>query len=123
MLTWADVAKVHRTWKGVYSREGLVISLLCNPHSHGDQGDDVWENSVAYRVSFKSHTGDANALKRTMAAQRAVHMFEKLGKNQWVDRGLWTIRSFVEEADGLCFSLTRSESDVGKPMPTILADR
>lgn len=117
MLTWSDVAKVHQTWKGVYSRDGLVMSLLCNPHSHGDQGDDVWENSVAYRVSFKSHAGDANALKRTMAAQRAIRMFEKLGKNQWVDRGLWTIKSFVEEADGLCFSLTRSDQTQASPGP------
>lgn len=116
MLAWADVAKVHQTWKGVYSKEGFVVSLLCNPHHHGEHGDDVWEDMMSYRVSHKGHTGDANALKRTLTAKQAVRVFEKHAKNQWVDRGLWDIRSFTEEADGLCFILQRAETfDVASP--------
>lgn len=109
MLTWADVAKVHQTWKGVYTQGGFVVSILCNPHAHGEHGDDVWEDALSYRVSHKGHTGDANALKRTLDTQRQVRVFEKYGRNQWVDRGLWGVHSFVEEADGLCFILQRAE--------------
>jgi hypothetical protein len=111
MLTWSDVAKVHRTWKGVYTQGGLVVSILCNPHAHGEHGDDVWEDTLAYRVSLKSHTGDANALKRTLAAQQRVRVFEKYAKNQWVDRGVWSIRSFEQEAESLCFALQKVPRD------------
>jgi hypothetical protein len=114
MLTWADVAKIHQTWKGVYTQGGLVVSILCNPHADGEHGDDVWEDTLSYRVSRKTHTGDANALRRTREAQQPVRVFEKFATNQWVDRGVWSIRSFVEEAESLCFTLQKVPSDANE---------
>lgn len=118
MLPWSEVAKTHQTWKGVYTRGGLTVSLLCNPHEHGTHGDDVWDDALTYRVSHERHKADANSLKRTMEFRKLVRVFEKIGRNQWVDRALWTVESFEEDADGTRFFLRKAPG----PPTSILSD-
>ena len=112
MLKWADVAKIHQTWKGVYSRGGFAISLLCNPHDHGRHGDDSTEAMIAYRVPRRSHAADANALISTMKACRTVRVFEKLGTNQWLDRGDWRLEDYSDEDMAYCFRLITAEGSL-----------
>lgn len=111
MIPWSEVAKIHKTWKGVFVENGSALSLLCNPHDHGQYGDDATQEEIVYRVPHRSHAADIRALLRSMSSRRPLRVFEKVAINQWVDRGEWRLISHDEDPNGHSFVLHRDASD------------
>jgi hypothetical protein len=90
-MTWSEVQGVHRTQKGIYMREGSVISLLCNQTKDAKYADEVHDDMIKYRVTSSTPQVGVRSLEAMVGCGQTLHVFEKLGVNQWFDHGLWCV--------------------------------
>lgn len=105
-IPWDQVLPVHRSQSGISTRDGKVISLLCNQSKSGPYADEVYDDKIIYRVTTATLRQNVDALKRMVGDPSAVTVFEKLGKNRWRDLGLWCVAQLAEEEDCVLFLLT-----------------
>lgn len=105
-VSWDRVLPVHRSQSGISTRDGKVISLLCNQAKSGPYADEVYDDKIIYRVTTATLRQNVDALKRMVGDPSAVTVFEKLGKNRWRDLGLWCVAQLAEEEDCVLFLLT-----------------
>lgn len=95
VLDWNAVVKVHRTQAGIRApRGGSEASIICNTGAHGSYPDRFVGPDVLHYVG-RGLEGD-QALDRDneslrLAVERGlqVRVFEQLGKNQYLDHGMW----------------------------------
>ena len=95
IIPWSDVVKVHKTRAGIRApRGGNEASIICNTGAHGPYPDRFLGPDVLHYVG-RGLEGD-QALDRDneslrLAIERGVpiHVFEQLGKNQYLDHGIW----------------------------------
>lgn len=98
ILTWADVARVHRSRNGIFQSRGRLVSLLtdfgrinpCYPDFHGDTPD-----TIHYTGSGRRGDQKLDAANRAMIAAvdtaHAVPLFNKLAVGRWQYLGLWQV--------------------------------
>jgi hypothetical protein len=109
-ITWEQVLPVHRSQSGISTRDGKVVSLLCNQAKAGPYADEVFEDKIIYRVTTATLRQNVEALKRMVGTPEPVSVFEKLGKNRWVDLGKWQVKQLAAEEDCVLFLLTPFQS-------------
>lgn len=98
VLTWADVAKVHRSRNGIYQTKGRLVSLLtdfgrinpCYPDFHGDSSDVIHYTGSGRRGNQKLDAAN-QALLGAVRTRHAVPLFNKLGINRWEYLGEWQV--------------------------------
>ena len=106
-ISWSEVFAIHGSRSGISTRQGRVISLLCNQHKAGEYADEVQPDRIFYRVTSQTQSRGVDALKRMVSSTDHVRVFEKLGVNRWLDHGDWIIENGAPESDGWLFLLTR----------------
>ena len=117
VLSWAEVTRTHRTRRGVYHRDGQLVSLLtdmgqfnsCYPdraHSSGGAIDYTGEG----RRGDQALTPGNRALLAAVETAHPVPLFCKLAAGRWRHTGLWRVASarhvFDEGARRMLWSFT-----------------
>jgi hypothetical protein len=110
VLTWHDVLKYHKTQAGIHAPingdASVQRSILMNtaadavyPDEH--QGNDIFyigEGQAGDQQPIRGNRGLMNAQDRGYA----IRIFEKIKKDQWYDRGMYTVigHEFVQSSGG-----------------------
>lgn len=97
-LTWAEVSAVHRSRKGIYQRNGRLISLLtdfgrinpCYPDFRGERSDTIEYTGSGRRGDQKLDAANCSLLD-AIKTGHAVPLFNKIAVNQWEYLGHWQV--------------------------------
>lgn len=98
MLSWAEVATVHKIRNGIYQRNGRLISLLtdfgrinpCYPDHHGNTTDTIFYTGSGRHGDQKLDAAN-RALLAAVGAETAVPLFNKLSPGRWEFLGFWQV--------------------------------
>lgn len=99
-LLWQEVKSVHNTIAGIYSRSGMAVSLLCNTDSNGPYPNKVSDKEIIYYFGPGTQIWGINALLKVMEKSGWLRVFQKLGKNRWLDLGYWSPIELLPEIGG-----------------------
>jgi hypothetical protein len=106
-VRWEEVFEHHRSFKGVYIREGRVVSVLAGSTSHPDLLDG---DTVNYSMPDSHGYGwMRNCMENAIADGIQVTVFSKLKKNEWVNLGLHTVISVDRAANEWVFCLKKTQ--------------
>jgi hypothetical protein len=98
ILTWAEVNRTHRIRRGVYQRDGRLVSLLtdfgrlnpCYPDVAAEDGATIHYTGQGRRGD--QHLTPANrALLDAIESGHAVPLFNKLSTGRWRHLGHWRV--------------------------------
>lgn len=95
VLDWNTVVKVHRTQAGIRApRGGTEASIICNTGSHAPYPDKFLGPDVLHYVGRgiegdQALDGDNESLRQAVGRGIPVRVFEQLGKNRYLDHGIW----------------------------------
>lgn len=98
VFSWSAVSRVHKIQRGIYQRNGRLVSLLtdfgkinpCYPDAPGAEADTIFYTGAGRR-------GDQplDAFNRAMLAAietaHAVPLFNKLTVGRWQFTGFWRV--------------------------------
>jgi hypothetical protein len=98
-LKWSVVGKIHRTVRGMAVREGRLVSLLCNQQKAGPYPDRIADGRLTYFLGRRSGPYRIERMIEFAEESTTVRVFEKLGKNRWLDLGEWVFDG-AEEPQG-----------------------
>lgn len=98
ILTWSEVSEVHRIRRGIYQRNGRLMSLLtdfgeinkCYPDYFGKSGDEIFYTGSGRRGDQKLDAAN-RALIAAISTGHAVPLFAKLAPGKWRFEGFWSI--------------------------------
>lgn len=98
VLSWAEVATVHKIRNGIYQRNGRLISLLtdfgrinpCYPDYHGNTTDTIFYTGSGRRGDQKLDAPN-RALLDAIHTGSAVPLFNKLSVGKWEFMGFWRV--------------------------------
>ena len=98
ILSWAEVAQIHKSRNGIYQIRGRLVSLLtdfgrinpCYPDFHGDSTDVIHYTGSGRRGDQKLDTAN-RAMLDAIQTEHAVPLFNKLGVNRWEFLGEWRV--------------------------------
>jgi len=98
VLSWAEVATVHKIRNGIYQRNGRLISLLtdfgrmnpCYPDFHGNTTDTIFYTGSGRRGDQKLDAPN-RALLDAVHTGSAVPLFNKLSVGKWEFMGFWQV--------------------------------
>lgn len=98
LMTWTEVATVHRIRNGIYQRNGRLISLLtdfgrinpCYPDSHLGNLDTIDYTGSGRRGDQKLDLAN-RALIYAGESGAIVPLFNKLAVNRWEFLGNWRV--------------------------------
>ncbi len=124
ILSWNEVAEIHKIRNGIYQRKGKLISLLtdfgkinpCYPDFHGDSLETIFYTGAGRRGDQKLDVYN-QAMLDAVKTQVAVPLFCKIKVNQWKFLGFWQVvdADFVFEEQNKrnvwSFVLKKAETD------------
>jgi hypothetical protein len=106
-ITWQQVVAVHGSQAGISTKGGVVRSLLANQAKEGNYADEIRDQAIFYRVTSRTNPSSVRCLRGMLGTGRPFHVFEKVGKNRWLDHGTWVAAGAAQEAEGEVFILSR----------------
>jgi len=95
IIPWSEVVKVHRTQAGIRAPRGRSeASIICNTGAHGPYPDRFLGPDVLHYVGRgldgdQELDRDNESLRQAIERGVPIHVFEQLGKNQYLDHGTW----------------------------------
>ncbi|CAN5567093.1 hypothetical protein BH10ACI1_BH10ACI1_31040 [soil metagenome] len=95
---WAEVSEIHKTRRGIYQKNGELISLLtdfgkinpCYPDFHGDSKETIFYTGAGKRGDQKLDVWN-KAILDAIKSSEAVPLFNKLKVGQWEFLGFWRV--------------------------------
>ena len=108
-LSWNEVVSMHKSQCGISTKDGRVRSVLCNQAKEG-YADELRNDAIFYRVTASTNPTSVATLRGMVGLNQSIRVFEKLGVNQWIDHGEWTVKDCAEEYDGEVFWFVPCES-------------
>ncbi|HEX6279373.1 MAG TPA: hypothetical protein VFZ49_05090 [Pyrinomonadaceae bacterium] len=117
VVTWTEVAQIHKTRNGIYQSGGRLISLLtdfgrinpCYPDFHGETTDVIHYTGSGRRGDQKLDAAN-QAMLDAIRIGHSVPLFNKLGVNRWQYLGLWHVTAgdyvFDETRDRMVWKFT-----------------
>lgn len=117
ILSWAEVSVIHRVRKGIYHRNGRLISLLtdfgrinpCYPDFHGKTPGTIFYTGSGRRGNQKLDPAN-RALFNAIESRHLVPLFNKLAVGKWEFLGCWRVTNsqyvFDEERDRMVWKFT-----------------
>lgn len=101
-MTWAEVNRIHRTRKGIYQKDGRLVSLLtdfgrinpCYPDVHGDNTNTIVYTGNGRRGDQKLDQMN-RALLDAIETEVVVPLFNKLAPGRWEYLGSWRVADGV----------------------------
>lgn len=107
-ITWHQVVAVHGSQAGISTKGGVVRSLLANQAKEGNYADEIRDQAIFYRVTSRTNSSSVRCLRGMVGTGRSFHVFEKVGKNRWIDHGNWVAADAAQEEAGVVFLLSRA---------------
>lgn len=98
-LSWAEVHKTHKTIAGIFVRDGLAVSLLCDPRPKGHYRNSITKTKIEYRVDSQTQTRGVLALIASVEKKNPLTVFQKMATNVWANLGSWSVSSVTEETE------------------------
>ncbi|HKX83642.1 MAG TPA: hypothetical protein VJL58_05415 [Pyrinomonadaceae bacterium] len=98
ILSWSEVARIHKVRNGIYQRNRRIISLLtdfgrinpCYPDFHGESQNIIHYTGAGRRGDQKLDSFN-QAMKNAVDSRHAVPLFNKLSPGRWEFLGLWSV--------------------------------
>lgn len=98
ILNWSEVSAAHKIRRGIYQRNGRLISLLtdfgrinpCYPDYHGNTTDTIFYTGSGRRGDQKLDAAN-RALLDTVNTKTSVPLFNKLSPGRWEFLGFWKV--------------------------------
>lgn len=98
LLSWAEVRRTHRIQRGVYQRNGRLISLLtdfgrlnpCYPDRQTDSGTRICYTGAGRRGDQGLCPAN-RALLAAIESGHSVPLFNKLAVGRWQHMGFWRV--------------------------------
>ena len=98
IFAWNEVSEVHKSRRGIYQRNGELISLLtdfgkinpCYPDFTGETSDEIFYTGAGRRGDQKLDVWN-RALLKAIETRVKVPLFCKLKVGQWEFLGFWQI--------------------------------
>lgn len=98
ILNWSEVSAAHKIRRGIYQRNGRLISLLtdfgrinpCYPDFHGTTTDTIFYTGSGRRGDQKLDAAN-RALLDAVNTNIAVPLFNKLSPGRWEFLGFWKV--------------------------------
>lgn len=123
-MTWAEVHRTHRSRRGLYHRDGRLISLLtdfgqinpCYPDAHDRSAATITYTGEGRRGDQALTPGN-RALLAAIESGHGVPLFLKLAPGRWQHTGCWRVTNsahrFNQEQNRMLwqFTLTRKQEE------------
>jgi hypothetical protein len=98
ILSWNEVAEIHKIRNGIYQRNGELISLLtdfgkinpCYPDFTGETADEIFYTGAGRRGDQKLDSSN-RALLKAIETQIKIPLFCKLSVGRWEFLGFWQV--------------------------------
>lgn len=98
ILSWNEVSEIHRIRRGIYQKNGRLISLLtdfgkinpCYPDAHGDTNETIFYTGAGRRGDQKLDSFN-QAIFNAIESKHAVPLFNKLAVGSWEFTGFWKV--------------------------------
>ena len=98
IFSWTEVSEIHRSRRGIYQKNGKLISLLtdfgkinpCYPDFHGDSADTIFYTGAGRRGDQKLDVWNKSLLDAIQTCQK-VPLFNKLKVGKWKFLGFWRV--------------------------------
>lgn len=98
-ISWAEVYKTHKTIAGIFVRDGLAVSLLCDARPKGHYQNSISKTRIEYRVDSQTQTRGVLALIASVERKNPITVYQKKTTNVWSNLGLWCVSSVTEESE------------------------
>jgi hypothetical protein len=114
-MSWQNVRFTHKTYAGIYAKQGRIVSLLAIAGSHND--DVVTRERIRYGVSPNTSPIFLQAFHSALSEGYSFKVFFKHAPNSWEDFGLFNAVSLERatlagrDVPMLFFTLVRCERD------------
>lgn len=92
-MRFTDVAAVHKTIRGIFLRDGVAVSLLCNAGRTRKYPNLINEDHIEYFVGPTTPPSDVAGLKMALSTQSPLRVFSKVASNLWDDLGLFVVET------------------------------
>lgn len=98
IFSWDEVSDIHRTRRGIYQKNGQVISLLtdfgkinpCYPDTENETADKIFYTGAGRRGDQKLDVQN-RALLNAIETRIEIPLFCKLAVGKWEFLGFWRI--------------------------------
>lgn len=119
-MTWANVHRTHRSRRGLYHRNGRLISLLtdfgqinsCYPDAHDTAAENIIYTGEGRRGDQALTPGN-RAMLAAIESGHAVPLFLKLTTGRWQHTGFWRVTDsayrFNQEQNRMLWQFTLSK--------------
>jgi hypothetical protein len=125
ILTWSEVAEIHRVRHGIYQKNGRLVSLLtdfgvinpCYPDAHGETTDTILYTGAGRRGNQKLDSFN-RAMFNAIESKHHAPLFNKLAIGRWIFLGFWRVTNGVYVHDERqkrmiwTFTLERNQENV-----------
>jgi hypothetical protein len=98
ILSWVEVAEIHKVRNGIFQRNGRLVSLLtdfgrinpCYPDIQGETADTIHYTGSGRRGDQRLDAAN-RALLDAVGKESSVPLFNKLSVGRWEFTGFWRI--------------------------------
>ncbi len=98
IFSWGEISEIHRTRRGIYQKNGQIISLLtdfgkinpCYPDVENENADKIFYTGAGRRGDQKLDVHN-RALLDAVETRIKVPLFCKLSVGNWEFLGFWQI--------------------------------
>lgn len=116
-LTWSEVSEIHKIQRGIYQRNGRLVSLLtdfgkinpCYPDFHGESSEIIFYSGAGRRGDQKLDIFN-RALFNAIESGHKVPLFNKIKVGCWEFLGFWKVLEgkyiFDEKTDRMIWQFT-----------------
>jgi hypothetical protein len=116
-LSWNEVGEIHKIRRGIYQRNGRLISLLtdfgkinpCYPDFHGESDEIIFYSGAGRRGDQKLDVFN-RALFNAVESGHKVPLFNKIAVGCWEFLGFWKVLEgkyiFDEKTDRMIWQFT-----------------
>ncbi len=109
ILTWDAVSDIHKIRRGIYQKNGVLISLLtdfgkinpCYPDFHGKDANEIFYTGAGRRGDQKLDVHN-QAIFNAIKTKIKVPLFRKLSVGRWQFLGFWQVKKgeYIFEESG-----------------------
>ena len=123
IFSWSEVGEIHRTRRGIYQKNGRIISLLtdfgkinpCYPDTENENADKILYTGAGRRGDQKLDVHN-RALLDAVETRIIIPLFCKLAVGKWEFLGFWQITDgkyiFDEQNKRMVWKFTLEKSKI-----------
>lgn len=112
VITWNSVLKIHKVVNGIYTKNKIVKSILCNFEDKGSYPNKKYGNKIKYFVGTKTPSGGIISLINMCGNKIPIRVFEKISVNKWKDIGNYVVVSINDQSEDDFISIYLEKTNI-----------